>query len=146
MKRTERNIMKRLFRNCLALSFVLSLAVSGLAQTQAPTAARGPTRGNHQHARSCMSVFGLWSERGWECFRWRSTIPGKRTGTIHIQNAAMGYLGQHHVHTAEHFEKWRGGARAASLVVFLLLGAQPNGGKILFALAAARPGVSNHRK
>ena len=33
MERMERNNMNRLFRNCLALSLLLSLAVSGLAQT-----------------------------------------------------------------------------------------------------------------
>ena len=38
-------------------------------------------------------------------------------GTIHIQNAAMGYLGQHHVHTPEDFEKWRDGDRVVSLAL-----------------------------
>ena len=28
-------------------------------------------------------------------------------GTIHVQNAIMGALGQHHVHTPEDFEVWR---------------------------------------
>jgi len=28
-------------------------------------------------------------------------------GTIHVQNAVMGFLGQHHVHTPEDFERWR---------------------------------------
>lgn len=27
-------------------------------------------------------------------------------GTIHVQNAVLGYLGQHHVHTPEDFQKW----------------------------------------
>lgn len=27
-------------------------------------------------------------------------------GTIHVQNAVMGHLGQHHVHTGEDFQDW----------------------------------------
>jgi hypothetical protein len=30
-------------------------------------------------------------------------------GRIHVQNAVMGYLGQHHVHTPEEFEEWKKG-------------------------------------
>jgi len=30
-------------------------------------------------------------------------------GLIHVQNAVMGYLGQHHVHTEKGFEKWKNG-------------------------------------
>lgn len=28
-------------------------------------------------------------------------------GSVHVQNAVMGALGQHHVHTPEEFETWR---------------------------------------
>jgi hypothetical protein len=28
---------------------------------------------------------------------------------IHVQNAVMGHLGQHHVHTPEEFEEWKKG-------------------------------------
>ena len=52
-------------------------------------------------------------------------------GTIHVQNAVKGYLGQHHVHTPEDFEKCRNGDRVVSLAVFLALGVQPNGGDVI---------------
>ena len=32
-------------------------------------------------------------------------------GTIHVQNAVGGMLGQHHVHMPEDFEAWRTGGR-----------------------------------
>lgn len=28
-------------------------------------------------------------------------------GTIHVQNAIMGMMGQHHVHTPEDFDRWK---------------------------------------
>jgi hypothetical protein len=30
-----------------------------------------------------------------------------KDGNIHVQNAVMGALGQHHVHSLEGFERWR---------------------------------------
>jgi len=36
-------------------------------------------------------------------------------GTIHVQNAVMGHLGQHHVHTAAEFAAWRKGVGAKYL-------------------------------
>jgi len=32
---------------------------------------------------------------------------GDSQGNVHIQNAVMGQMGQHHVHTPEDFEAWR---------------------------------------
>jgi len=32
----------------------------------------------------------------------------EKDGTIHVQNVVMGMMGQHHVHTPEDFEVWRG--------------------------------------
>jgi len=29
-----------------------------------------------------------------------------KNGNIHVQNAIMGHLGQHHVHTPKGFKKW----------------------------------------
>ena len=31
----------------------------------------------------------------------------EKDGTIHVQNAIMGIMGQHHVHTAKEFEAWK---------------------------------------
>ena len=31
----------------------------------------------------------------------------EKDGTIHVQNAVMGMMGQHHVHTPKDFKKWR---------------------------------------
>lgn len=36
-------------------------------------------------------------------------------GTIHVQNAVGGFLGQHHAHTAESFAKWRKGVDVACI-------------------------------
>ncbi|KKL79837.1 hypothetical protein LCGC14_2010810 [marine sediment metagenome] len=31
----------------------------------------------------------------------------EKDGTVHVQNAVMGIMGQHHVHTPNDFAKWR---------------------------------------
>lgn len=36
-------------------------------------------------------------------------------GTIHVQNAVMGTMGQHHVHTAEDFERWKADIELGSI-------------------------------
>lgn len=33
-------------------------------------------------------------------------VSWNQDGTVHVQNAIMGMLGQHHVHTPEGFEAW----------------------------------------
>jgi hypothetical protein len=38
-------------------------------------------------------------------------------GSIHVQNAVMGHLGQHHVHTLEDFEQWGKGVDLAHIVM-----------------------------
>lgn len=35
-------------------------------------------------------------------------------GNIHVQNAVMGYLGQHHVHTPKDFAAWKKSAKVAA--------------------------------
>ena len=37
-------------------------------------------------------------------------------GTIHVQNAVMGFLGQHHVYTTEDFEHWKVGITKSQIV------------------------------
>ena len=37
-------------------------------------------------------------------------------GTVHVQNAVMGYLGQHHVHSPEDFERWKTGISKSHVV------------------------------
>lgn len=37
-------------------------------------------------------------------------------GTVHVQNAVMGYLGQHHVHHPEDFERWKAGISERQVV------------------------------
>ena len=37
-------------------------------------------------------------------------------GTIHVQNAVTGFLGQHHVHTPEDFERWTAGMPESQIV------------------------------
>lgn len=32
-----------------------------------------------------------------------------KDGTIHVQNAVMGMIGQHHIHSKKGFEKWKQG-------------------------------------
>lgn len=35
-------------------------------------------------------------------------------GNIHVQNAVMGHLGQHHVHTPKDFAAWKKSAKVAA--------------------------------
>ena len=43
-------------------------------------------------------------------------------GSIHVQNAVMGHLGQHHVHTSDDFDRW---TKDASGKIEWLEGCQP---------------------
>ena len=40
----------------------------------------------------------------------------ERDGTIHVQNAVAGHLGQHHVHNAEDFERWKAAIPESQIV------------------------------
>jgi hypothetical protein len=40
----------------------------------------------------------------------------EKDGTIHVQNAVMGMMGQHHVHTPEDFKSWYDMAGLVSLI------------------------------
>lgn len=37
-------------------------------------------------------------------------------GTMHVQNAVSGFLGQHHVHHPEEFERWKAGIPEKQMV------------------------------
>lgn len=39
-------------------------------------------------------------------FQMRFYATRESDGTVHVQNAVGGFLGQHHVHTAEEFKQW----------------------------------------
>ncbi len=36
--------------------------------------------------------------------------------TVHVQNAVLGFLGQHHVHSPEDFERWKVGIPESRIV------------------------------
>lgn len=55
----------------------------------------------------------------------------ERDGTIHVQNAVAGHLGQHHAHTQEQFEEWKRGIKPERIVWLTAdpcrCGLKPNG-------------------